>query len=109
MEEADALITPDTVLAEIARKYLREGIEEEVVRQRLSQILEASEPAFIDDTIAVEAGRAYLELEERSRKLKLSKPSLFDGLILAVARINDARVLSGDQHFQGLPETIWIS
>ena len=108
MEEAEEVITPDSVLAEVARKYLREGIEESRVKQRLSVILEASQPAYIDDEVAIEAGKAYLQLEARAKKLGLKKPSLFDGLVLAVARRTDSKVLTGDEHFEGLPETIWI-
>ena len=108
MEEAEAVITPDTVLVEFARKYIREGIKEETTRQRLSTILEASEPAYIDDDVAVEAGRAYLELEERARDAGLEKPSLFDALVLAVARKTHGKVLTGDKHFEGLPETLWM-
>ena len=67
MEEADTVITPDTVLSEVARKYLREGIQEQTVMKRLSTILEASEPGYIDDEVAVEAGRAYVQLEESGK------------------------------------------
>ena len=108
MERAETVITPDTVLAEVARKYIREGISEETTRKRLSTVLEASEPADVDDGVAVEAGKAYLELEKRARDAGLEKPSLFDALVLAVARKSDGMVLTGDEHFRGLPETLWI-
>ena len=108
MEEAESVITPDSVLAEVARKYLREGVEEETARQRLSTMLEASEPAYVDDDTAIEAGKAYLELEMRAKEAGLGKPSLFDALVLAAARRNGAKVLTGDEHFEGLPETIWM-
>lgn len=109
MEEAETVITPDTVLAEVARKYIREGIKEETTHRRLSTILEASEPAYIDDDIAVEAGKAYLQLEKRARDAGLKNPSLFDALVLAVARKTEGKVLTGDEHFEGLPETIWMN
>lgn len=108
MGEAEAVITPDTVLAEVARKYIREGIKEETTQRRLSTILEASEPAYVDDGIAIEAGRAYLQLEKKAKQTGLRKPSLFDALVLAVARKNDAKVLTGDEHFESLPDTIWM-
>ena len=108
MEEAESVITPDSVLAEVARKYLRAGVEEETARQRLSTMLEASEPAYVDDDSAIEAGMAYLELVRRAKDAGLGKPSVFDALVLAVARRNDAKVLTGDEHFEGLPETIWM-
>ena len=108
MVAAETVITPDSVLAEVARKYLREGIDERIVHKRLSTILEASEPVYVDDEVAIEAGKAYLQLEARAKKLGLKKPSLFDGLVLGVARKTDGKVLTGDEHFEGLPETIWI-
>ena len=108
MGGAETVITPDTVLAEVARKYIREGINEETTRKRLSTVLEASVPAYIDDDVAVEAGKAYLQLEKRARDSGLEKPSLFDALVLAVARRSDGKVLTGDEHFEGLPETLWI-
>ena len=86
MEEAETVITPDTVLVEVARKYLREGVSEETTRHRLSTILEASEPSYVDDELATEASKAYFELESKARKEKLKKPCLFDALILATAR-----------------------
>lgn len=109
MEEAESVITPDTVLAEVARKYIREAIDDETTRQRISTILEASEPAYIDDGIAVEAAKAYLQLEKMSKDAGLKKPSLFDALVLAVAKKSDGKVLTGDEHFEGLPETIWTN
>lgn len=108
MEGAGTVITPDTVLAEIVRKYAREGINEETTRRRLSTVLEASEPAYIDDEVAVEAGKAYTLLEERAREGGLGKPSLFDAIVLAVARRHGGKVLTGDEHFKGLPETLWM-
>ena len=108
MEEADTVITPDTVLAEIARKYVREGIDEDVTRQRLSVIEEASEPAYIDDEVAIGAAGAYLHLVKKAKDEGLEKPSLFDALVLAIARKNDGKVLTGDEHFKNLQETMWM-
>jgi predicted nucleic acid-binding protein len=108
LEEAEAVITPDTVLAEVARKYLREEVKEERTRRRLSTILEASEPAYVDDDLAIEASRAYFHLQEKAKDEGLKKPSLFDALVLATARKNDAKVLTGDEHFRDLPETLWM-
>jgi predicted nucleic acid-binding protein len=81
--KADQVFTPDTVLAEIARKYHREEI-------------------------ALDSAKAYEELESKARKERLDKPSLFDAIVLAVARANDGKVLTGDRHFQNLHETVWL-
>ena len=40
--------------------------------------------------------------------MALRKPSLFDGIVLASAKLNDAKVLTGDEHFKGLAETMWL-
>ena len=108
IEGAESVFTPDIVLAEVARKYAREGIGEAVVQRRLATILGASEPVRIDQAIAVESTKAHAELDERSREAGISRPSLFDAIVLAAARVNQAKVLTGDQHFKGLPETVWL-
>ncbi len=40
IQEAELVLTPGVVLAEIARKYLREGLKENVIRSRLRTIAE---------------------------------------------------------------------
>ena len=109
IEEAELVITPEIVLAEIARKYLREGVKENTVRSRLRTISESSEVSQIDEECAMKSGKAYLDIEEKARKLKINKPSLFDTIVLATARLNDSKVLTGDPHFRNLSETIWLS
>jgi len=47
-------------------------------------------------------------LERKSKNEGLAKPSLFDGIVLATARLRRARVVTGDQHFKGLSETVWL-
>lgn len=106
--EADRVFTPDLVLAEVARKYSREGIREKVTRRRLAVIVETSEVSCVDDVSAVEAAKAYGQLEKKARNEKLATPSLFDAIVLAVARVNHANVLTGDRHFRGLDETLWL-
>lgn len=107
LESADQIYTPDVVLAEIARKYVRENVEDNTVKIRLNQIASNSTITHLDSEIAFEAAKCYLELEEYSRKNKLNTPSLFDAIILATARSLSAKVLTKDQHFKSSPETIW--
>ena len=105
---AEEVFTPDTVLAEIARKYHREGVADATIGTRLAWIIEASETLTIDGKVAVAAGKAYLELESKARREGRRKPSLFDAIVLAHARIQEAKVLTGDLHFMGLRETLWL-
>ena len=108
VEAAESVYTPDTVLAEISRKYLRENASEKEVRERLAVVQAASRIVHITSDLAVSASRAYLELSERAKRKRLSSPSLFDGIVLGATRLKGARVLTGDVHFKDLPETIWI-
>jgi len=101
--------TPEIVLAEIARKYIREGMSIETVKHRLYIIGELSVITGIDYKIALESGKAYLELLNHSKKLKLkTKPGLGDAIILETAKILNAKILTGDQHFKNLKITIWL-
>lgn len=106
---ARGVYTPSIVLAEIARKYLREGFSRDAVSEKLKVIANISTIIPIDTELALEAGEAYLELLEHSRKQKLKqKPSLNDAIVLATARRMKAKVVTGDQHFKNLRETLWV-
>lgn len=108
LSKALHVYTPDIVLAEIARKYYREGVKEEIILKRLLAISEISIIVIINEEVAIEAAKSYLELREVARKRKLRSPSLFDAIVLAIARKLKAKVITGDEHFRSLPETIWI-
>jgi len=108
LEKADEVYTPSTVLAEIARKYLLEGLNEEAVAHRLRIISEASDIVSIDTGTALEAAKCYMKLVDEAKIARLTTPSLFDAIVLAIAKDLEAKVLTGDEHFKDLPETIWI-
>ena len=106
--EASEAYTPDVVLAEVARKYLREGLGEDVVLKRLTAMAEATDVVPIGVELALESAKCYLELSEKARREGAEAPSLFDALVLATARVLDARVVTGDEHFKNLSETLWV-
>ncbi len=108
VETADEVYTPDTVLAEIARKYVREGADDKTVDARLETITAASSVASVDAKVALEAAKCYLELVDRARKSKLNLPSLFDAIVLATGRTLKSKIVTGDEHFRNMPETVWI-
>jgi len=108
LEKASEAYTPDTVLAEVARKYLREGANEEAVMERLRIITEASDIASINAETALEAAKGYAKLSDEAKRTGLKPPSLFDAIVLAKAKLLKAKVLTGDEHFKNLPETLWI-
>jgi predicted nucleic acid-binding protein len=106
--DAGELVTPPIVLAEVARKYLREGMEEEDVARRLSFIEVNSTVKEIDTELSVAAARAYLKLSEKAKTGELKKPSLTDGIVLATGRILKAKIITGDEHFRGLDEVVYV-
>jgi len=108
IENSDEIYTPGTVLAEIARKYVREGVDEKTIDARLEVIVSASNITHIDAGIALEASRCYLELTTSAKKAKLNTPSLFDAIVLATGRLSKSKIVTGDEHFKNLPEIIWI-
>jgi len=108
LEDAEDIYTPGTVLAEIARKYIREGVDNKTVNTRLHIIASASNVAQLDVGIAMEAASCYLELLTRAKKSRLNTPSLFDAIVLGTGRSLKSKIVTGDEHFKNLPETIWI-
>ncbi len=108
LEKADEVYTPDTVLAETATKFLREGTSEETVNRWIEIITNASVVIPIDPAIALEAAKSQLDLVKKAKSLKQNTPSLFDAIVLATAKINGCKIITGDEHFRDLPEVIWV-
>jgi predicted nucleic acid-binding protein len=108
LQKSDEIYTPDIVIAEIARKYLREGVKEQTIFERLTAIEETSDIIPIDKNIAVESAKCYLELLEKAKTDGLKQPSLFDAIVLATARTFNAKLVTGDEHFKNIQETLWI-
>lgn len=108
LAEAVEVYTPDIVMAEIARKYLREGTDQQKISRRLKIIKEGSDIASINIDIAFESAKCCMELSEKAKTEGLRAPGLFDAIVLATARVLNAKVMTGDEHFKNLPETLWI-
>lgn len=108
LEDSETAYTPSTVLAETALKLLREGTDEATITAWLEIITDASVITQIDSTIAIETAKCYVELAEKAKVARQNTPSLFDAVVLATARINQCKVLTGDEHFKNLSETIWV-
>jgi predicted nucleic acid-binding protein len=83
-------------------------VGEQIILERLAAIEETSEIISIDKNIALESARCYLELVEKAKARKLEAPSLFDAIVLATARKLGAKLMTGDEHFEEINETLWI-
>ena len=94
--EGGGNITPTIVLAELRRKYVKEGIQG--FDSDLAYIGRKSNVVDLDERTAVLAG-----------EIKATLPSshgmgLVDCILLAHAKLTGSKVLTGDKHFVGLLE-----
>lgn len=101
-------VTPSIVLAEIARKYLRDAVEQGEVVKRLNFISVNSTIMEINAELSLAAAKAYLELSEKAKMEQLRRPGLTDGIIFASGRALGAKIVTGDEHFKGLTEVVYI-
>ena len=105
--ESEDSATPTIVVSEISRKLLREielGNETHEGRlKRLEFIRATSQIVNLDFEIAAKAGAVDVEM-----KKKVKGWGLADSIILCTARTAKGKVVTGDQHFKGLEETIFI-
>jgi len=108
LEGPNELLTPDVVLAEVARRLARDETNSGLISGHLRSMTALSTILSIDPAVAMETIGANLTLRAHSQRKNLGHPSFADAIILAFARQLRARVLTGDRHFEGLPETEWI-
>jgi predicted nucleic acid-binding protein len=107
-EQADQLLTPDIVLAEISRKFSKEGVELSTLATRLRAMIGLSDVVGVNIAIALKVPSADVDLRHRAQERRERTPSFADAIILATARDLGAKVLTGDPHFEGFPETEWL-
>lgn len=108
IRSAAACFTPSFVLAEVAYRCARDGFDDRQVAEELRAIGESATVVPIRPEISVAAARATAELRERAKAQGRPLAGLGDGIVLATARAAGSRVLTGDPHFRGLTETVWL-
>lgn len=108
LESPEDLVTPDIVLAEVARVFGRQGVPTESIRGHLRSIGALSQVMPLDFEIALETFQADSELRRHAKEYGLPSPSFADCIVLSYARYLRGRVLTADRHFKDLPETDWI-
>jgi toxin FitB len=108
LEAPNDLICPDVVLAEVARRLARDELDHQLILGHLRAVTALSAVFPIDPEVALESIGADLDLRNSARRKKLGQPSFADAIILGFARKLGAKVLTGDPHLEGLPETEWV-
>ena len=105
--EREDSATPTIVVSEVSRYLLREievGNETQVGRlKRLEFVRAMSQIVDLNFEIAVRAGEVDVAMKRRIKGWGLA-----DSIILCTARIVSGHVVTGDEHFKGLEETIFI-
>jgi predicted nucleic acid-binding protein len=87
-------ITPTIVIAELSEKYKRARVP---FGDDLSFISIKTRVLPLDTEIADSAG-----VLSHERKSKVKRWGLADSIVLATARANEAKVVTGDEHFRDL-------
>lgn len=108
LSESDLVLTPDIVLAEVARRLGRDQLSPDTVREKLDDIATLSQLASITTNVAIGVGSADEDLRHSAHSRGLRVPGLSDAVILSTARVYKGQVLTGDPHFKGLVETFWL-
>ena len=105
--ESEDSATPTIVVSEISRKLQKEiELENETPEGRLNRlefIRATSKIVDLNFEIAAEAGVIDLDM-----KNKVKGWGLADSIILCTARNAKGKVVTGDDHFRGLEETVFI-
>lgn len=100
--ESDMVIfTPTIVIAELSDKYRRVGKIEEWKENRRHIVELRSQMVSLSPNSADNAGKIKNDMRRRYSDFPLA-----DGMILAIAREMECRVLTGDEHIRGLEEAI---
>jgi len=99
---ADEKLTPTICVAEIYAKVLRvEGLERAELRREFIKLRSAL--VSLTEEIAVEAAKTDVEM-----KKKVAGWGLADSIVLGTTKKKRAKVLTGDEHFLNLEETVYI-
>ncbi len=95
------------VVAEVSRKLQSEveaGTETGEGRSKRLEFIRASSQILdLSFETAVEAGELDVEMKKKARGW-----GIVDSILLTIARKADAKVVTGDEHFRGLKEAIFI-
>lgn len=105
--ETGQALTPSIVLVELRKWYLREieeGRRSEREMQLHFQFIESvTEVVLLDTSLALKAGETDFLMKKRVRNWPIA-----DSVIYATARSRAAQVVTGDPHFRGLEEVIFL-
>ena len=98
--ENDEIITPFIVLLELSYKADKKGWD---MNKVLSFIKVKSEIVGVNEKFVLRFGNVYNDFKKKKRDIGLA-----DAIILTTGLLYDSKILTGDEHFKDLNETILL-
>ena len=96
----EEIITPFIVLLELSYRANKEGWD---IKKYLNFIKFHSKISIFNENFIVEFGKTYNKI-----KKEIHDFSIADCIILTTARLENAKILTGDIHFKNFSETIFL-
>jgi len=100
IENNDEIFTCAMTIAEVVSKVARKGKDVKAAYDVLSN---NSQIVNVDEELSLEAGLIHFEMRKTLKDFGLA-----DAYVLATARTLKSKVLTGDAHFKGLKEAVFI-
>ncbi len=99
-DENNEVFCSALTVSEIVSKSERKGQETEAIFDALKS---SSKILSVDDALAKRAGKKHAEMRKKHKNF-----GLVDAFILAHSEKIKARILSGDKHFKGMKNVVFI-
>lgn len=103
LENTKEAFTPASVIAELNESMLKNKVEKRIMSQVIEFIRSRSLVVAIDSEIAELAGKINFD-----HKKKIKNWGMLDSFVYAVSTSKNAKVLTGDPHFKGLDNVIYL-
>ena len=103
LEGAAEALTPASVIAELKESMLKNKVEKEIMTQVINFIQSKSIVVEIDSKIGELAG-----VINYNHKKKIKDWGMLDSFVYAVSTAENGKVLTGDPHFKGLRDVIFL-
>jgi predicted nucleic acid-binding protein len=100
-DPATDVYTCAVTVAEVISKTAREGRD---VEAAYDMLLSNSQVIKIDEQISKQAGLFHFKMRQTKKDFGIA-----DALILAAANKIEAKIITGDPHFEGLKDVIFIN
>ena len=100
IENNDEIFTCAMTIAEVVSKVARKGKD---VKVAYNALVNNSQVVNVNDALSLEAGLLHFEMRKTLKDFGLA-----DAYVLATARKLKSKILTGDPHFKGFKEAVFI-